>query len=843
MVPLEELLGDVDAVSTCNRLVSCYKEDTGTNVLEGLSSDCSSASLSFIHQISGKPLGHVKATLDNLNHALLIVNSLCHKAVLNNTSDIINSLDEANIFLQQLSDISESVDKMQTDLYNRYHGLISLYKSLDRDIVCLERICKAQSYVVECMEVLLCLSKLKTDAQNFAVSLDGLSTLLNTAKAAENLILRVNKMDNSELHSIIEKKCEDFKAYVVRIAFEKAIMPLFDKGEMQPGDHQGSIQIMIICHYIFRELDVAPSLTLRLVDEIVAATSRCMDLHMIIEATSQNNWQHLFLSQFSDFMSKYGSCLNSLYTFCRSVNYRMEDHLDDKDVYILKTCKILSQPLPAEHDPLELFAACELYAKRSVGVLRNVLEHLEGVSTSDGRIEMYMFAPQLISVGESIHNAIRHLTIPFNLHSHYFQNICERYAKQFMVNAAERIIPISKTLYSNCIKVLNTHNVHSWADLSADREVQLASMLVNELPNDLEVAHTINQFLQMSSCCDTLHRHVLQIANSAMKNIADASIRVTTSRGSHLMLNDGGSKISLKRPNEAQAMNAKVYHYIMSIVSIIDPCLVTQLDRESQLFNTVNVCKGLQIIDNWADDVGVTLWHTVSYISSGNCQEFSWQVNQVLTATQHIVKICNFLCENYFNPLVPGPRMNLFRRLATHAISAFIIYALTVWPIDEEDKISLVNIVTELEMALAEILKESLPKLEAEYLSSFRRLVFLGDEELNAFSSPDFRTELCVWLPEDVISLHLMARILNNNNLTKESRNDIAKRPLYQHLGTSSPHLMLEMFRDSLLIYDPAAMSLPLFGSKFVEYLQQFSFYNELSTLHMKDAIKFLNSH
>ncbi|KAK1937426.1 hypothetical protein X943_001751 [Babesia divergens] len=843
MVQLEELLGDVDAISTCKQLLSCYKDDIGVDALDALP-DVTTASASFLMQTAGKPSEHVKATLDNLNHALLIVQSLRHKAVLNHTSDIMKSLDEANTFVKLLDDASDSVALLRENVESHYGDPISLYRSLDRDIVCLERLCHMQNYVVECIDILSTLCSLKSEALDLKATLCDFAILLNIAHKLARIIVKVRKMERTDVQKVITEQCNEFMAEVLRITFESGVLVSFRTPTVHSDDDVMFLKLMVVCHYIFRELDATPSFTLRLVDEIVADTERCLDLQQIIAARgSQNEWQHILLSQFSEFMAVYKSYMNSLYVFCRSANYRLSDHLKDSELHVLKTCELLSQPLPIQHDPLELFSLCELYAKRCVGLLQRALEHLRGKHSTDRRVDISMVVPQLISIGESTHSELRGLNIPFNLHDYYFKKICEGYAKEFMLNTAERLIPTSKALFMDCIKVLNTHNVHAFTELSGEREMQLASLLVHSVPTDTSIAHTLYGFLDRSHCCETLHRHVLQIANSAFQNIMDGAVKVSTVGGARLLLNDGGSKISLKRPNDGQIINARLHQFLTSLVHTIEPCLVTPLDLESQLFRAVQACKEMNPIKHWADDVGATVWHTVSYISSGDCQEFGWKVHQVLTATQHIVKICNFLCENYFNPLVPKGRMHLFRKLSTHAISAFVIYALTVWPLGEDDRIALLSVVTDLEMTMSEILKESLPKLEAEYLASLRRLIFWGEEAFDILLSPDFHTEACLWLPDDVISLHVMTRILNSEHIPADARGELAKAPLHQFLGANSTHAMLEWFRDAMLLYQPNVPSLALYGGRFAEYLLQFKSLEGVLAGPMKDAMAFLAAH
>lgn len=844
MAALEELLGDSDALATCKHLLECYKDDSGEDVLQGPEGPAT-ASASFLLEVIGKPTEHVKATLDNLNHALLILKSLRHKAVLSNTGDIIKSLEEANTFVDLLNGASAVLTNIKHEAKGLYGRPISIYRELDRNIVYLERICNVQAYVMECRDVLSTLVALKSETQNLKVTLDDFATLTNVAHAVQTLITKVAKIEKSDLTDIIAKQCAEFKTTVMRVAFDEGLLSLFRSPKGQAGGDPMFVKMLVICHCIFRELDVAPLLTLRLVDELVADTKASININAILEAEAEarHMWQHVFLSQFSEFMSKYKLFLASLYIFCRASNHRIADHLDESELSILKNCPLLCKEFLAQHDPVEVLAPCELYAKRCVGVLQNVLERLEEGLSYVQHSYIVMLVPQLVSIGEATHKELSHLNIPFNLQLNYFKNICEGYAKEFMVNAAERMIPLSKTTYEKCLKILNAHNVCSWSELSVDREVHLASLLVPDLPTDLSLGHIIYEFLDKSHSCETIHRSVLQIANSALQNVMDASVRMTTVYGSRLMLNDGGNKIALKRPNEAQIMNAKVQQYLMSLVDTIEPCLVTRMDKEAQLFKSIAACRSLKMIDCWAEDVGATLWHAVSYISSGDCQEFRWKAKQVLTASQHIVKICNFLCENYFNPFLKVGRMRLFRKLATHAISAFVIYAITVWPLEEEDKISFLNMVTEIEMALAEVLKESLPKLEAEYLASLRRLIFLGDESLHTLMIPGSHEGAGIRLPDDVISLHIMARVVNSGYLSETDRAEFAKAPLHQFLGATNSHAMLQWFRDAMLLYDPQATYIPMYGGRFAEYLSQFYFLGELLNGHLNGAIQFLNAH
>ncbi|CDR97844.1 hypothetical protein, conserved [Babesia bigemina] len=845
MAKLEDVLVDAEAVYTCNYLLKCYSDDFGVDVLTEVP-DINVAAASFLSEVAGKSAEQVKATLDRLNHALLVVSALRHKGVLNNTSDIIKSEEEVNTFLGLLNEVSESVGVLRSDVESRYGHSISLYRSLEDDIACLDGICKAQAYVVECMGVLSGLRELKSESHSLE-TLDGYAALLNTSHKLGKIISRVAAMQKTDVSSIISRQCEELKAELVNLASEKGVSALI-RQHMTSGSNdivdEGTLKRLAICHYILKELAVTPSYTLRLVDEMVASTGRCINLDQLLRSgTRDDMWQQFLISQLAEFMAKYKSCLMALHTFCRSVNYRLSEHLNEEEERITKVCPLLSQPLRKQHDPLEVFAACELYVKRCVGILHTALTQLESQSPSSGRFDVAMLAPQLISIGECTHKELCHLNIPFNMHAHYFTVVCERYAKEFMTNAAARMLPASQTAFAACLKVLHQNGVRNFKGLSPDRELQLAASVVHSVPVDVGLARVMYDFLDKSHSCETLHRHVLEVANSALQHILRAAEDVSTVSGSRLLLSDGGSKISLKRPTDAHRINARIYHYILSFVDVIEPCLVMPMDKESKLYGTVQSCKNLKVIDCWADDVGATLWHTVSYISSGNCQEFGWQAQQVLTATQNIVKICNFLRENYFNPLVPYGRLRLFRRLATHAISCFVVYALTVWPLEENDKISLLGVVTELEMELAEILKESVPKLESDFLAALRRLLYLGDELYDVIDSPDFQTSACLKLPLDLISLHVMTRIVNSTHVSTSMREELLRSPLHQYWKTSSIHNVLDSFRNTMLRYDPSVPCSPMFGKKLAAYLKQFGSFESLLSGQLSGAFSFLDSH
>ncbi|GIX65859.1 conserved oligomeric Golgi complex subunit 5, putative [Babesia caballi] len=824
MTSLDDLLGDADAVSICSHLIQCYQDEVGLDVLTAPSDDIA-PSASFVSQTAGKSTEQVKATVENLSHALLVVKALRHKLVLNNTSDLIKSMDEVDTFLELLNDVTDSVDLMREGIESRYQRPVSLYRALEGNLVCLERICTLQSYVVECMDVLASLRTLSSQVQQLGTSLEDFAALLETSHTLAELIARVSSLQPSEARDVVDHQCQQLKAEVLHRAFEKGVLTLLRRQETPSSDPEADEPVMkrlAVCHHIFRELGAAPACTLRLVDEMVSITEKCLDLRQLLAAgTAHNMWQQFFVSQLAEFMAKYKTGLLALYTFCRSINYRLSDHLDPEEQHLLKASRLLSQPHSVHHDPLEVFAACELYAKRCVGLLQTVFQRLEAQPPAHGRFDVAMLAPQLISIGEGTHAELRRLNIPFNLHAHYFKSVCERYAKEFMANAAERLLPASKSVFAACVRVLHQHGVRSLKGLPPERELQVASDLLHALPADLGLAHVMYEFLDKSHSCETLHRHVLQVAHSALQNVLEVALEVSTEAGSRLLLSDGGSKISLKRPNDAHSANARVHQYVTSFAGVVEPCLLLPLDLESPLFRTVQACKSLPVIARWADDVGATFWHTVSYISSGGCQEFGWFLQQVLTATQHIVKICNFLRENYFDPLVPLGRSRLFRRLATHAIASFVIYAITLWPLEEDDKIALLSVVTELEMALAEILRESLPKLESDYLTSLRRLLYLGDELFATLQSPDFQAA-CLSLPVDVISLHVLARVVKSPHVPSDVREELARAPVHRFLGDGSTHATLERFRDALLLHRPDQPSPPAYGRRFAEYLQQF---------------------
>ncbi|ORM40402.1 uncharacterized protein BXIN_1860 [Babesia sp. Xinjiang] len=846
MSRLDDILGDPDASDACRQLLDCYSADLGIDVLTRMP-DVKVASSSFLSQLSGKSAEHVSSTLENLSHALLIVKALRHKAVLNNTSDIIESVGEVNNFMSRLDDVTGSVSHLQDSVELRYGRSIALYKGLSNDISCIDGMCDVQACVVECMDILTCIRTLQCELECLGTTLKDLAVLLNISRKLGQVILRLKSVESSAVRDLIMRYCCELKSEVFDRAFEVGVCPviiLSEKTGSDTCDYDGCMKTLSICHHIFRELGVAPDCALRLVDHMVASTGRCIDLsRLVVSGSFTQMWQQFFISQLAEFMAKYRSCLIALYTYCRAVDYRLLDHLDDEEKRSLKSLNILSHTSHVLTNPLEVFAACELYAKRAVGLIQTALTHIESQYKATDLFDVEMLVPQLITMGECTHAELSHLNIRFNLHAYYFKTVCEKYAKEFMTRAAEHLLPSSKTVFSVWVKVLQQHGVNSMKELSPSMELQVASAVLHQIPVDDTLAHIIYEFLDKSHCCETLHQYVLQIANSALQNILESAEALSTVSGSRLMLGDGGSKISLKRPTDAHLLNVRIHRYITSLVGILEPCMARSVDLESPLFQTLQACKNIDPIEHWSDDVGATLWHTVSYVSSGGCQEFGWFVHQVLTATQHMVKICKFLRENYFNQLVPSGRMKVFRRLSAHAIASFVIYAITVWPLDEDDKMALLGVMTELEMELAEISKESLSKPESDYLAAFRRLIYLGDELFDILQTPDFQAHTCLWLPIDVISLHVMARIVNSPQLPSTAREELAQTPLHKFLGHESTHAMLSKFHDKMLNYRPDSPTQPTLGNRLSQYLQGFPSLEPILSSELKHAFSLLNTH
>ncbi|EDO05666.1 uncharacterized protein BBOV_IV000680 [Babesia bovis T2Bo] len=842
MAQMEDILKDPDAIDACRHLLHCYNNDLGVDVLKEMP-DIKTASASFLSQIAGKPAEQVTDTLENLNHAGLIVKALRHKAVLNNTSDIIQSVGEVNELMDNLDEVTESVAELRQSIDTRYGSSIILYKELDDDIKKLERISAVQSYVIDCIEVLNSISALKLEIQNLGTSLSDFVSLLNTAHKLSEVLIEIDGMQHNDMRDFIYKHSNQLKSDIVNLTYDGGIGNLVKRAEAS-GSDQGLLNVITVCHLIFRELGVAPECSLRLVDEMVASTGRCIDMHQLMNADSCDNmWQQFFISQFAEFMAKYKKCLIALYTFCRSVNFRVSEHLEKNEQHLLTDCPTLSQTTHFVHNPFELYAACELYAKRSLGIIQTVLNHLESQSSSSDLSDVVMLAPQLITMGECTHADLKHVKIHFNLHGHYFRAICEKYAKEFMTKAAECILPESKTAFLGCYRLLKQNDVNNMKELSPERELHVASSLVRTLPTNDNLAQMIYEFLDKSRCCDTLHQHVLQIANSAVHNILNGAKVASTNSGHRLMLSDGGSKIALRKPNDMQNVNIRLYQYLTSLVNILEPCMTRSSDQESQLFHTLQECKTVELIDHWADDVGETLWHTVSYISSGGCQEFGWFVHQVLTAAQHMVKICKFLRENYFNHLPTEGRMKIFKRLSTYAISAFVIYSITVWPLEEDDKMSLLGVMTDLEMELAEISNESLHKTESDYLLAFRRLLYLGDELFDMIKTTDFQSHACLWLPLDVIALHLVTRIVNDVDIPPALREEVMQLPLHKFMGEPNIHAMLSRFHTSMLKYKNGIANSSSLGKKLGEYLGKFKMLESVFGQRLEDTFAFLSSH
>ncbi|GFE55316.1 hypothetical protein BaOVIS_027200 [Babesia ovis] len=845
MARVEDILNDADATVACKQLLECYNDDLDTEVLTSMP-DLNVASASFLLQLGGKSADQVKDTLENLSHAMLIVKALRYKAIMNSTGDIIKTLGEVNELMANVDDVFGSIYNYRQVVDSRYGRSISLYNDLNDFMSCLQGICNLQSYVIGCIDLLSSLRTLMANVKNIGNTLLDFVTLLNTANQLGLLIMSVNTMQPSIMINFIARHCYKLKTEVINVAYDGGIRHLIRRAEASGGDSGGDqeeLKVMAVCNQIFRELDVTSECSLRLVDEMVAITGRCINLRQLKNSElCKNMWQPFFISQLAEFMAKYKSCLLALYTFCRSMNYRVGENLDEHEQEVFKSYLLLSQNPRLRHNTSEQFAACELYAKRSVGLLKTALGNLESQSTSD-RSDIVMMAPQLMIMGECTHAELQHLKIHFNLQAFYFKTICENYAKDFMTIAAQRLLPESKTVFMGCIRVLQQNNVQSMNDVAPEYENRVASALLRTVPSDDAFGHMIVEFLEKSYCCDTLHQHVLQVANVALQNVLAGVQNVATSTGSRLTLSDGGSKISLRRPTDAHHVNIRLQRYLMSLVTTIEPSFIRSVDRESQLFHTLQTCKSINLTERWPDDVGKTLWHTVSYVSSGGCNEFGWFVHQVLTATQHMLKMCKFLRENYFSQLPHNIRMNIFRRVSTHAISSFIIYAITVWPLEEDDKMSFLGVMTELEMELAEISNESLPKLESDYLLAFRRLIYLGDELFDMIKSPDFQTDVCLWLPVDVISLHVITRIVNNAKIPHAVREELSRFPLYKFMGEVNIHATLSKFHSTMLNYKSTTPTIPMFGRTLAQYLKGFTSLEHLLHGDLANAFHFLETH
>eukprot|EP00375_Theileria_parva_P002935 XP_765616.1 hypothetical protein [Theileria parva strain Muguga] len=392
-----------------------------------------------------------------------------------------------------------------------------------------------------------------------------------------------------------------------------------------------------------------------------------------------------------------------------------------------------------------------------------------------------MLVPQLISLGDTMHAELTHINIPFNIHRHYYKTLCEDYAKIFVSIAAKKIIPVSKTSFLNCIKALPTLETSPPA---VSTELNQATHMLMNLPVNNELWSVVSDFLEKSKMCPSLFKQICSIVSSALETVFGNISQIKSFKGTKLSLSAGGSKITLVKPNDCQVLNAKLFQYVFTIVDGIESNLGSLITPDSNLSKVLEYGKAIELVSSWSDDASDTIWHILSYISVDN-MEFNWTCQQVSISTNNIIKILNFLKDSYFDPLLPVGKTNLLLKFCSATVASFLVYSITTWPLNDDEKLTMINFTTELEFTLSDVLHQKLGHPESYHISFLKRLVYLSDHELFSVFSQGQTP-----LTKDVLLLHITVRILRDNSVNTS---------LYKHLNYNSVHFMLASFRNSLL--------------------------------------------
>ncbi|UKJ87648.1 hypothetical protein MACJ_000086 [Theileria orientalis] len=775
---VEQLLSDNDASQTCQKLLECYLKDKQLNLLD-LQESIRSSNSFVSHTIKNGTQG-IKKELDDLNHAIFVVDSLLNKNVINYTTEIIQSFQEINEYMGKLSDISSDLEDLNERMGSKYKNILLLYNSVESDTASLEKLRKVYLYSLECRKLILFLKSLHKRTSYLKSSVRDFLEMLLISHKCMRCLDRIYSLEKTEALLKLIRYCEDLKNCILKKVYNNAIVPLFEWNNNQnsatvdlPRDLE---KRLVISQVIYKELSVSSKIMLELVENMIYEAAATINIKEVTSEHNYREWQGILISQISEFLLKYVRNQKSIYHICRSTRHSLPEKIDKNER------ELLSSYLETyvHEDEKEPYSLCELYTKRCVGVLHSTMSAL---NKEGERYDVVMLAPQLISLGDTMHAELNGVKITFNMHRYYFKTLCEEYAKSFVSVAAKKIIPVSKMSFLNCIRALPT--LESSPTQTGGNAPNQAGLMLMNLPVDNELWTVLQEFLEKSKMCPALFKQICAIAASGLETVFANIAQVRSPQGCKLSLSDGGSKITLLKPNDAQILNARLFEYTHAIVHGIERKLLHLIPEDSPLLRVLDYGRSIPLIGSWAEDVASTVWHTASYISLDN-QEFNWTCSQVSVASRNIVKILNFLKESYFEPLIPLGKYELLQGFASTTVASFLIYAVTIWPLSDEEKLTLMNSSTEFEFTLSEILQAKLPRNESENLSFFRRLIFLSDGELYQMYSE----EACA-MPRDVLLLHMTCRLLRDNG--------VKDRQLFKHMNFTNVHFMLQSFRTSLV--------------------------------------------
>ncbi|XP_954619.1 uncharacterized protein TA20010 [Theileria annulata] len=787
---LEGLSLDSEVFYTCQRILHSYSTDTESHT--GDSGDESSHKIadeesirpspSYISSLIKTGPEGIKKELEKLNQCVSALDSLMNKGLLNKTTEIVQSFEEVNDYKSTLESLDLDLKNLNEGVISRYKSILTFYNSVETGTTSLDRLRSVYLYSLECRRIILFLKGLHEKSKKLKSTVRDFLEMLLVATKCMLCLDKILNLEKTEGLLKVMQYCEDLKNYIVKFVYNYAYSPLFELNEGTDGSGPNQMnliepekdveKIVVISHVIYRELSVSSKGMLDLVERLVYHGSTCIDMTEVMSENNYEEWQGIFMSQVSQFFLKYVRNQKSLYFICKCSKYSLLEKLDKIER------ETISQYLETyvHEDQKEPFSLLELYTKRSIAFLQSTLSKLY----SNDRYDVVMLVPQLISLGDSMHEELAHINIPFNIHRYYYKTLCEDYAKSFVSIAAKKIIPVSKTSFLNCIRALPT--LESSPPALSTELNQATHMLMN-LPVDNELWNVISEFLEKSKMCPSLFKQICAIVSSALETVFGNISEIKSYQGTKLSLSDGGSKITLVKPNDCQVLNARLFMYVFTIVDGIESNLSSLIPPDSNLLTILDYGKSIELVSGWSDDISNTIWHILSYISVDNL-EFNWTCHQVNIATNNLVKILNFLKDSYFDPLLPVGKIKLLLKFCSITVASFLIYSITTWPLNDDERLSMINFTTELEFSLSDLLHQKLGKPETDYFSFLKRLIFLSDDELSSVFSQHTP------FPKDVLLLHIACRLIRDNSL-----NEV----IYKHLNYTSVHFMLLSFRNSLL--------------------------------------------
>ncbi|KAK2197076.1 hypothetical protein BdWA1_000073 [Babesia duncani] len=745
--PLLDLLKDEAAAKTCKDLLEYsnldavfYDENDLDNTCKVLKVTMPSPSLIAA---TGKGHRNMRVMLDALSHAALVVESHMQKQVLGVGDEIVATLVNSARCMDLLQRAHCKVAATKNCRLETCQAIISAFNKIESQTGTMRRL---HEILIYCMDLKIILHQLQEASSQWRVlancNLFGdYGDFVKFACKLGKAMNLLSSLDNTDLKHSLNAKCQSLLDAVIREILNCGVWPCIRNTNWTlEMERQLEISIMALRH-----LQVYSTAMLQVVDTLVRQTSETIDLKALKSRDSESKLQ-LVVSYASEYMATYCANLNGL----EKIVLHSNPHVNEFGDVIIKDA--VEKIIPVAQDKED---PCELYTRRCVTLLGGSISHL--TESIEG---LHMLAPVLISLGYDM--------IPqenFQARALYFKLVCQDLAKAFLADVADRIMNPAQAAFRDALDLLQ----------SGQSTDVLASQLLVLIPSNLN-AKVMREYLDQSGACPILCERTAEIVAAGLQCILVSIKTLATRGGLKLVLNDGSTKVILKPPSDAHRLNAALHELTRSLLDNIEPC-ATSLSACTKLQQVIREAKEIELIQQWVDNIADTLWHTASYIG-----EKTWTAQQVVTVSQHILRIITVMRQLYMEPLLFSSSSEILERLCKEAVLIITLYTVLVWPMEDSDKVTLGHAAADVEFEILEMVSSPRESQTAS-LDAIRRLVLLGDEEVFDLIKTKAHAQQ-LGLDPRALALHLVCRLV-------ATLPQPPQESLYMHLGYESIHAML----------------------------------------------------